>query len=605
MNIFDCSGLGLFPTLAAPQMVGQTNSASALTEEFGRQLGQFLPGLLLALVYLIVGWLVATVSASLVKGILNRTNLDDRIANAVLGQDQGTDVPVEQWAASLVYWIILTFTLVASLQRLGLEEVSAPLNNFLQEIFAYLPRIGGAIALLAIAWAIATIVKLLVTRGLSRFNLDDQLASQMGTADGRSPVLVNETVGDVLYWFIFLLFLPLVLSALSLPGLLTPVEGLIDQFLTAIPKILTAGLVLVIGWFVARLLAVMTTPLNVMLLLPDAVLVLWRFRRDRRVIVSFVIALALVGVIWLPFARALQEALPQFLGGWVAHQPKPGPIRMAALLTGLIAFWPTSDLSSLRDIPLNISTWGHKDIEFVFYMLFTIVLVSVLSVGMWKMVTASRQFVRPERWWLMMWAFLPTIVIAGVSWMSGSIWRERYLMFVAPYAILLIAAGICYLWRHYRRGAIALAILYGIASGGGLGHYYTTLYHDDWRGIAALIESREQPSDVIGFYGWEWEDPQLTVPRYYEGEAPFYVMSKQSIPPLPQESEAADRFIQDMLQNLPPTESQYWLVYYEPSSLKRQRLREAIEQRFEVKDRQEFYNSVNAELHVYQVAPIR
>ncbi len=361
----------------------------------------------------------------------------------------------------------------------------------------------------------------------------------------------------------------------------------------------------VIGWLVARLLAVMTTPLNVMLLLPDAVLVLWRFRRDRRVIVSFVIALALVGVIWLPFARALQEALPQFLGGWVAHQPKPGPIRMAALLTGLIAFWPTSDLSSLRDIPLNISTWGHKDIEFVFYMLFTIVLVSVLSVGMWKMVTASRQFVRPERWWLMMWAFLPTIVIAGVSWMSGSIWRERYLMFVAPYAILLIAAGICYLWRHYRRGAIALAILYGIAIGGGLGHYYTTLYHDDWRGIAALIESREQPSDVIGFYGWEWEDPQLTVPRYYEGEAPFYVMSKQSIPPLPQESEAADRFIQDMLQNLPPTESQYWLVYYEPSSLKRQRLREAIEQRFEVKDRQEFYNSVNAELHVYQVAPIR
>ncbi|MEM8543104.1 MAG: mechanosensitive ion channel [Cyanobacteria bacterium P01_H01_bin.119] len=259
MNIFDSSGLGLLPTLAAPQMVGQTNSASALTEEFGRQLGQFLPGLLLALVYLIVGWLVATVSASLVKGILNRTNLDDRIANAVLGQDQGTDVPVEQWAASLVYWIILTFTLVASLQRLGLEEVSAPLNNFLQEIFAYLPRIGGAIALLAIAWAIATIVKLLVTRGLSRFNLDDQLASQMGTADGRSPVLVNETVGDVLYWFIFLLFLPLVLSALSLPGLLTPVEGLIDQFLTAIPKILTAGLVLVIGWFVAKIVRTIVT----------------------------------------------------------------------------------------------------------------------------------------------------------------------------------------------------------------------------------------------------------------------------------------------------------------------------------------------------------
>ena len=253
MNAFDVTWVGNHPTfLEPPPLVGQTDPMSSFISELSGQLGTFLPSLIWAIIVLLVGWLVATIAATITKTVLNRTNLDDRIANIVLGQDQGTDVPVEQWAAAAVYWIILTFTLVAFLQALNLDVVSAPLNNFLQQIFQYIPRVGGALVLLGIAWAIATVVKLLITRGLSRFNLDDQLAQQVGS-EGSSPFLVNETIGDILYWFIFLLFLPLILSALSLPGLLTPVEGLIDQFLTAIPKILTAVLVMGVGWFLAKI----------------------------------------------------------------------------------------------------------------------------------------------------------------------------------------------------------------------------------------------------------------------------------------------------------------------------------------------------------------
>ena len=92
-----------------------------------------------------------------------------------------------------------------------------------------------------------------MTQGLSRFNLDDQLARQTGLESGSSPFLLNETIGNVLYWFVFLLFVPLILSALELPGLLQPVEGLIDNFLQAIPRIVTAAIVLAVGWLVARI----------------------------------------------------------------------------------------------------------------------------------------------------------------------------------------------------------------------------------------------------------------------------------------------------------------------------------------------------------------
>lgn len=229
-------------------------------DELSGQLGTFLPGLIGAIVILLAGWIAATLVAFGTKKILKRTSFDDRLANWVMGQQGDRDVPIEEWTATAVYWVVMTFTLVGFLNALNLEVVSRPLNNFLEQIFQYLPRIGGAALLLGVAWALATVVKVLVTQGLSRFNLDDRLAQQTGQTDG-GPFVVNETIGNVLYWFIFLLFVPLVLSALDLPGLLAPVESLIDQFLQAIPRILTAAIIVVAGWFVARIVRGIVTNL--------------------------------------------------------------------------------------------------------------------------------------------------------------------------------------------------------------------------------------------------------------------------------------------------------------------------------------------------------
>jgi len=241
--------------------LGQTTSVNRFVDELSGQLGQFLPSLIWAIILLLLGWIVATVVAAAVKNLLRRTSLDDRIANLVMGQDPNRDVPVEKWVASVVYWVIFLFAIVASLNALNLEAVSEPLNNFLDQIFAYLPRVGGAVLLLAAAWITATVVRSLVINGLARFNLDDRLAQQTGMEQGSSPFVLNETIGNVLYWFIFLLFIPLILSALEIPGLLAPVEALINDFLQAIPRIITAGIVLALGWIIARIVRGVVTNL--------------------------------------------------------------------------------------------------------------------------------------------------------------------------------------------------------------------------------------------------------------------------------------------------------------------------------------------------------
>ncbi|MGI8933137.1 MAG: glycosyltransferase family 39 protein [Phormidesmis sp.] len=354
----------------------------------------------------------------------------------------------------------------------------------------------------------------------------------------------------------------------------------------------------VIGWLVTRLLAVMSTPLNVLLLLPDILLLFWRFRRNRKVMVAFGIGLALVGVLWIPFAQVLSEAAPRFMGGWVIYQPDLDLIQILAMLSEVTVFWPVSDLQTLRGAPA-LFDWGWERLITLFYTGFTGIAVSVLGVGVLQLVRKQRH--QLELWWLAAWAFLPIAVIAIVSVVSASIWRERYLMLAVPYVFILLAVGMIEIWRRYRAIAFAVAIAYAVAVSGGLYHYYTTLYHDDWRGVAEFIRSNEQPGDAIGFYGWQWE-PQLTVPRYYQGSADFYDLQREPLPQ-PEAAQSRDSFIQDMFQQLPPDSSRYWLVVLESSPTGRKKIHDSIYQQFNVLENQTFPNSVNAPTDVFLVTP--
>ena len=108
----------------------------------------------------------------------------------------------------------------------------------------------GAGVLLLIAWVLASIVRALILRVFKAARIDSRLAEQ---AEGTKQVYLTKTIADTSYWLIFLLFLPAVLDALGLAGLLTPVQGMVNKVLNYLPNIFTAGLILAIGWFVARI----------------------------------------------------------------------------------------------------------------------------------------------------------------------------------------------------------------------------------------------------------------------------------------------------------------------------------------------------------------
>jgi hypothetical protein len=61
-------------------------------------------------------------------------------------------------------------------------------------------------------------------------------------------------MGDIVYWLVFLLFLPAILGALALQGILGPVQSMVDKVLAFLPNILVAVVILTLGWFFASIL---------------------------------------------------------------------------------------------------------------------------------------------------------------------------------------------------------------------------------------------------------------------------------------------------------------------------------------------------------------
>ncbi len=222
-----------------------------MVDESTELVGGYLPNLLAALAILVIGWLVALAVGAVVRGALHRTSLDNRVAGWLIGDSGAGEVPVERYVGKAFYYVIMVFVLVAFFQALKLTIITEPLNALLNQLTAFAPRLVGAGLLLAIAALVATVLRRVVGGGIRAFKLDERLGGGSTETDG-SGVPLSKTLADAVYWLVLLLFLPAILGALALEGLLAPVQTLMSEVLGYLPNLLGAVLILAVGWFLAR-----------------------------------------------------------------------------------------------------------------------------------------------------------------------------------------------------------------------------------------------------------------------------------------------------------------------------------------------------------------
>ncbi|RUR72467.1 hypothetical protein PCC6912_62780 [Chlorogloeopsis fritschii PCC 6912] len=252
--------LAQVPTLP-PQQDARINN---YVQNTFQQVTAFLPRLLGAVLILLIGWLIAAIAAALTRNLLNRTRLDNRIAAGIMGREDGRELPkVEGVISNIVFWGILLLTIVAVLDTLELRVASQPLNAFLNQIGDFLPRLVGAAIFLAVAWLVASLVKLITIRGLRALRVDERLnpPQDADAATRQNQLPLSDTLGNALYWFIFLLFLIPILDTLGLQQALRPVEVLVTEIIAILPNIIGAVLIAVVGWFVANVVRRIVTNL--------------------------------------------------------------------------------------------------------------------------------------------------------------------------------------------------------------------------------------------------------------------------------------------------------------------------------------------------------
>lgn len=223
---------------------------STWSNSFSASLGSYLPGILGALAILIVGWIVALIGRALVRKALNATQIDEKLAAQL-----NTSVKLDRVVASIVFWLILLFAIAGMFSVLRVESISGPLSQLTGTVMLYLPRLLLAAALMLIAWVLATIVRTLVNKTLAATRLDDNLSS----AAGVKPI--SQTAGQVLYWLVILLFVPAVVGALQIEGLMAPLSGMVTKMLAVVPNIVAALFIGGLGWLIASVLRGLTISL--------------------------------------------------------------------------------------------------------------------------------------------------------------------------------------------------------------------------------------------------------------------------------------------------------------------------------------------------------
>lgn len=224
---------------------------TALWDSLQNALGSQIPQLFGALAIFLLGWLVAVLVRAGARRSLGFIGVNHRF-----GKLTGKGVDIEGAVALGLFWVVILLTLAAVFNSLDLALVSSPFTALTTQLFEYAPRLLGGLMLALVAWLAASVVRAVAQRLLDRSTLDEKLSEHAAMAP------IGESLAGALFWLVILLFVPAILGALQMQGLLDPLRAMITKTLDMVPNAVAALVIGGVGWIVATVLRNLTTNLS-------------------------------------------------------------------------------------------------------------------------------------------------------------------------------------------------------------------------------------------------------------------------------------------------------------------------------------------------------
>ncbi len=183
-------------------------------------------GPIAAVVIIVVGWFIAGFFKRMVKKLASKAGVDRALKNDKL--------EISSLISKLVYFLIMIFVFVIALDKLGLSSTLDPLKNMLNEFLGFLPNVFGAGLVGYIGYMLANIVSELV--GLS----GDTIQKFVPKLNLPTNVNLVAILKKIVFIFIFIPMLITALNILNMDAVSEPATAMLQDFFTAIPRILVA-----------------------------------------------------------------------------------------------------------------------------------------------------------------------------------------------------------------------------------------------------------------------------------------------------------------------------------------------------------------------------
>lgn len=213
-------------------------------------MGKYLPSAFGALIVFLIGFGIALVIKKGLATLLARIGLDEK-----LEKKSGTALNTESFLTNLIYYIFLLWVLLLTLDVLGVKGVLNPVMNLFDNFLAILPNVVAASLIGFAGYVISKIVSSAVgvlTKGL------DSLSTKIGLSEEFS---FSRLLEHIVFIVIFVPILISALDALKIEAISVPSTNMLSALLAAIPKILAAGLVLTVAYFVGRFVTTVVSEL--------------------------------------------------------------------------------------------------------------------------------------------------------------------------------------------------------------------------------------------------------------------------------------------------------------------------------------------------------
>ncbi len=196
-----------------------------------------------AIAILLVTWLLANAAKWAFAKLVDRIPLLSR--GTASGESVGASVGK---IVSLLIWL---FGLLGILQVLELGGVAGPINELLDNIMSYVPKLVGAGLLLFIGLMVAGIVRDIVVTAMQTVDFD-KWASKGGVEDVTGNATISKTIGTIVYALIAIPVAIGALGVLNIAAISDPASEMLSMIMAAIPNIIAAGLLLGIGYLISK-----------------------------------------------------------------------------------------------------------------------------------------------------------------------------------------------------------------------------------------------------------------------------------------------------------------------------------------------------------------